>query len=48
VPPLPDLPTLNELGCSQIEADNWYGMVATAVIVNNPAVLATQLTAAGT
>jgi tripartite-type tricarboxylate transporter receptor subunit TctC len=30
VPPLPDLPTLNELGYPQIEADNWYGMVAPA------------------
>ena len=27
---LPDLPTLNELGYPQIEADNWYGMVAPA------------------
>jgi tripartite-type tricarboxylate transporter receptor subunit TctC len=30
VPPLPDLPTLNELGYPQMEADNWYGMVAPA------------------
>jgi tripartite-type tricarboxylate transporter receptor subunit TctC len=30
VQPLPDLPTLNELGYPQIEADNWYGMVAPA------------------
>jgi tripartite-type tricarboxylate transporter receptor subunit TctC len=27
---LPDLPTLNELGYPQVEADNWYGMVAPA------------------
>ncbi len=30
VQPLPDLPTLNELGYPQIEADNWYGMVVPA------------------
>jgi tripartite-type tricarboxylate transporter receptor subunit TctC len=30
VGPLPDLPTLNELGYPQMEADNWYGMVAPA------------------
>jgi tripartite-type tricarboxylate transporter receptor subunit TctC len=30
VPPLPDLPTLNELGYPQMEADNWYGMVVPA------------------
>jgi tripartite-type tricarboxylate transporter receptor subunit TctC len=30
VPPLPDLPTLKELGYPQMEADNWYGMVAPA------------------
>jgi tripartite-type tricarboxylate transporter receptor subunit TctC len=30
VPPLPDLPTLAELGYPQMEADNWYGMVAPA------------------
>ena len=27
---LPDLPTMSELGYPQIEADNWYGMVAPA------------------
>ena len=27
---LPDLPTLNELGYPQMEADNWYGMVVPA------------------
>jgi tripartite-type tricarboxylate transporter receptor subunit TctC len=27
---LPDLPTMNELGYPQIEADNWYGLVAPA------------------
>ena len=30
VPTLPELPTLSELGYPQIEADNWYGMVAPA------------------
>jgi tripartite-type tricarboxylate transporter receptor subunit TctC len=30
VPALPDLPTMPELGYPQIEADNWYGMVAPA------------------
>jgi len=30
VPSLPDLPTMSELGYPQIEADNWYGMVAPA------------------
>jgi len=30
VPGLPDLPTLAELGYSQVEADNWYGMFAPA------------------
>jgi tripartite-type tricarboxylate transporter receptor subunit TctC len=27
---LPDLPTMSEMGYPQIEADNWYGMVAPA------------------
>ncbi len=27
---LPELPTLNELGYPQMEADNWYGMVVPA------------------
>jgi tripartite-type tricarboxylate transporter receptor subunit TctC len=27
---LPDLPTMSEIGYPQIEADNWYGMVAPA------------------
>jgi tripartite-type tricarboxylate transporter receptor subunit TctC len=30
VEPLPDLPTLKELGYPRMEADNWYGMVAPA------------------
>lgn len=30
VPSLPELPTMSELGYPQIEADNWYGMVAPA------------------
>jgi len=30
VPALPDLPTMSEAGYPQIEADNWYGMVAPA------------------
>jgi tripartite-type tricarboxylate transporter receptor subunit TctC len=29
---LPDLPTMSEIGYPQIEADNWYGMVAPARI----------------
>jgi tripartite-type tricarboxylate transporter receptor subunit TctC len=30
VPSLSDLPTMNDLGYPQIEADNWYGLVAAA------------------
>jgi tripartite-type tricarboxylate transporter receptor subunit TctC len=40
---LPDLPTLNELGYPQIEADNWYGMVAPA---RTPSAVVTKLNAA--
>jgi tripartite-type tricarboxylate transporter receptor subunit TctC len=40
---LPDLPTLNELGYPQIEADNWYGMVAPA---KTPAAIIAKLNAA--
>jgi tripartite-type tricarboxylate transporter receptor subunit TctC len=43
VPALPDLPTLNELGYPQIEADNWYGMVAAA---KTPAPIIAKLNAA--
>lgn len=39
---LPDLPTLNELGYPQIEADNWYGMVAAA---KTPAAIVARLNA---
>jgi tripartite-type tricarboxylate transporter receptor subunit TctC len=35
---LPDVPTMAELGMPQVEADNWYGMVAPAA--TPPAVLA--------
>lgn len=40
---LPDLPTLNELGYPQMEADNWYGMVAPA---RTPAAIVARLNAA--
>lgn len=40
---LPDLPTLNELGYPQIEADNWYGMVAPA---RTPPAIVAKLNAA--
>jgi tripartite-type tricarboxylate transporter receptor subunit TctC len=43
VPSLPDLPTMNELGYPQIEADNWYGMVAAA---RTPRPIITKLNAA--
>ena len=38
VPSLPDVPTTAELGLPQIEAENWYGMVAPAA--TPPAVIA--------
>ena len=40
---LPDLPTMNEIGYPQIEADNWYGMVAPA---RTPRAIVTKLNAA--
>ena len=40
---VPDLPTLNELGYPQMEADNWYGMVAPA---RTPAAIVARLNAA--
>lgn len=43
VPPLPDLPTLRELGYPQVEADNWYGMVAPA---KTPPAIISELNAA--
>jgi tripartite-type tricarboxylate transporter receptor subunit TctC len=43
VAPLPDLPTLNELGYPQMEADNWYGMVAPA---KTPPAIVAKLNAA--
>jgi tripartite-type tricarboxylate transporter receptor subunit TctC len=42
VPALPDLPTMPELGYPQIEADNWYGMVAPA---KTPPAIAAKLNA---
>src|SRR5215469_13548199 len=39
---LPDLPTMSELGYPQIEADNWYGMVAPA---KTPAAIVAKLNA---
>jgi tripartite-type tricarboxylate transporter receptor subunit TctC len=42
---LPDLPTLNELGYPQMEADNWYGMVAPA---RTPAAIIARLNTAAT
>ena len=43
VPALPDLPTMPELGYPQIEADNWYGMVAPA---RTPPAIVAKLNAA--
>lgn len=43
VPALPDLPTMSELGFPQIDADNWYGMVAPA---RTPRAVVTKLHAA--
>jgi tripartite-type tricarboxylate transporter receptor subunit TctC len=43
VPALPDLPTMPELGYPQIEADNWYGMVAPA---KTPPAIVAKLNAA--
>jgi tripartite-type tricarboxylate transporter receptor subunit TctC len=43
VPALPDLPTMPELGYPQIEADNWYGMVAAG---KTPPGIVTKLNAA--
>jgi tripartite-type tricarboxylate transporter receptor subunit TctC len=40
---LPDLPTMPELGYPQIEADNWYGMVAAA---KTPPAIVAKLNAA--
>src|SRR5215467_9253330 len=40
---LPDLPTMNELGYPQIEADNWYGMVSPA---RTPGAIVAKLNAA--
>jgi tripartite-type tricarboxylate transporter receptor subunit TctC len=37
-PNLPEVPTMAELGMPQVEADNWYGLVAPAA--TPPAVLA--------
>jgi tripartite-type tricarboxylate transporter receptor subunit TctC len=37
---LPDVPTMTELGLPDVEADNWYGIVAPA---NLPADLARKL-----
>jgi len=43
VPALPDLLTMPELGYPQIEADNWYGMVAAA---RTPPAIVAKLNAA--
>jgi len=40
---LPDLPTMGEIGYPQIEADNWYGMVAPA---RTPPAIVAKLNAA--